>query len=263
MTIMNRGLLAALSALSAAAVLFAAALVQALTLAPAAAPPVAVAGQRPDAPVADTLAARPRVPSETTLQPGDIALAVDHDPFQPDRRRPEPFRLPGEDVPSVPMALEAPPPPDFRVVGTVVAGDAGLAVIEVADSAPRVMGVGESLLGYRLESVGATSATMVGRDRTLQLALGASAPRAASSRSGRGAAALSLNPQLLRTLQQRFGDDFTTVLERLQQSGPAGQAQIQSLIERAMGQNVQRGGGPGMRVRRDTLDVPRHAPDDR
>jgi hypothetical protein len=253
----NRGgTIAAITALAAAALLFAAALARALTLDPVipSEPPVAAAAQ----PAADEgPPAAPRVPSEATLSTGDIALAVDHDPFQPDRSRPAPYRLPGEDLPVIASGPDLPPAPEFTMTGVVQMGDGGLALIQLPDQTPQVLGIGESLLGYRLERVGATSATLVGSGRTLELEIAAAAPQAGTdSRNSRTSQATA--DAVRAALQGRMGGALNTILGQAQRSGASAE-QLQALIEQMGG----RGGARGrVTIRRDTTDVPSRTPND-
>ena len=261
----RRGRIAATAALGAGALLAAAALTRALTLEPVA-PSAPQAVTAPTAePPPEAPAAPPRVPSETKLAPEDVALAVDNDPFLPDRSRPVPYRLPGEDLPVEAAAPELPPAPEFEVVGTIVNGDSGLAVIRLPDASPRVLGIGETLLGYRLERVGATGATLVGSGRTLELALAAASPTPTSRETsvrGRGTQAQATT-EVLRSLQQRLGPAFAQQLLRAQQGG-ANSAELQAILRQYVEQQGGMGrGGAVVRVRRDTMDVPMPAPGNR
>lgn len=90
-----------------------------------------------------------------------LLLAVESDPFQPDRTRPaERYRLPGEEEPP-PLPAEPPPPPapDFRLGGTVVFADGGMALIGLGDE-ERLVNVGEVVGGYRLRGVTAREAVL-------------------------------------------------------------------------------------------------------
>jgi hypothetical protein len=153
--------------------LCAVALARALTVgpvAPAEMTPMGVAGQ-PEIVAASMPPAR--VPSEGVLEMESLALAVDHDPFMPDRRRAEPYRLPGEYVERpMPVRREEPEPPPFRVIGTAQVGDQGIALVEVENSSyPEVVKVGETLFGYRLQRVETEAATMVGQGQAFRLAV--------------------------------------------------------------------------------------------
>jgi|GEM_PF-2380993 len=110
---------------------------------------------------------------------GRVRETVSRNPFRPERARAAGrYRLPGTEAPAVPDAapvFEAPPPPpmrpplpDFRLVGTVsLEGGRGLAAIQVSGAPPRVVNVGDSLAGFRLESVTPTEARLRGQDTTL------------------------------------------------------------------------------------------------
>ncbi|MCI0432680.1 MAG: hypothetical protein L0271_03375 [Gemmatimonadetes bacterium] len=157
----DRSFVASALAAAAAALLCVVALARALTFEPAtpSVEDVTVVPPTTDAP--ETATVEPRVPSEAALPLDALALAVDQDPFQPDRQRPEPYRLPGEDVAmDVPVEREMPTPP-FRIIGTAVTGDAGLAIVQGEDGTPRVVGVGETVSGFRLTRVDPEAATVM------------------------------------------------------------------------------------------------------
>ncbi len=91
----------------------------------------------------------PRASSTTA----DLALAVEQDPFHPERRRPaHPFRLPGE-----PVANETEPgaPQDLlHLIGTAVFADgSGFAICQLGGQSPRLLRLGERLGQYELSSV--------------------------------------------------------------------------------------------------------------
>lgn len=95
------------------------------------------------------------------LTGGALMLAVESDPFQPDRTRPaERYRLPGEEEPPpLPEAPPPPPAPEFRLGGTVVFEDGGMALIGLGDE-ERLVNVGEAVGGYRLRGVSAREAVL-------------------------------------------------------------------------------------------------------
>lgn len=109
------------------------------------------------------------LPDDSARSSGDaplsgeaLMLAVENDPFQPDRVRPsERYRLPGdvEEAPPPPPPA-APPPPDFRLGGTVVFDGGGMALLQVGDGAQSFVNVGEAVNGYRLTSVSAREAVL-------------------------------------------------------------------------------------------------------
>ncbi|HEX2165909.1 MAG TPA: hypothetical protein VHG09_01605, partial [Longimicrobiales bacterium] len=90
-----------------------------------------------------------------------LMLAVESDPFRPERTRPpERYRLPGEEVAAPPPAEPPPPPPpDFRLGGTVVFDGGGMALLELNDEA-RLINVGEAMGGYRLSGVTSRAAVL-------------------------------------------------------------------------------------------------------
>jgi len=237
----RRATIAALAALVVALVLFGGALVRAVLLEPDPAEPPLQAATEPTA-AAATTPATPLVPSEAKLSAGDIALAVDHDPFQPDRTRAAPYRLPGEDVPVVVSAPEAPAAPQFTVTGLVQLGDGGLALVQLPDRTSQVIGVGESVLGFRLERVGPTTATLYGDGRTLEMELTSAA---AESNAGDSRDARQTTADAIREALQRRG---IPALLQAQRSGLS-EEQIQQMREQ-MGGRAGRGGRGT--IRRDT-----------
>lgn len=110
---------------------------------------------------------------------GLVLETVTRNPFRAERSRSAGrFRLPGTGAPPAPDAAPvvetAPPPPmrpplpDFRLVGTVsLDGGKGLAAIQVSGAPPRVVNVGDSVAGFRLESVTPTEVRLRGQDTTL------------------------------------------------------------------------------------------------
>lgn len=124
--------------------------------------------------------------AERALTLEALSLAVDNDPFQPDRRRPpEPYRMPGDFV-DEPEAAPPPPPPPFRLLGTAAMEGGGLAVMQVEDALPRVLEVGESLMGYTLAEVAGDAATLMGDGRTLTLTVAQAEARPEPERPQRG-----------------------------------------------------------------------------
>jgi len=251
------GSLIAIAGLAVAGSVFAVSLHRALTL-DAVAPDVPAPAQEPPASGDPPMPVPLRSPSEATLSRAEIAYAVEHDPFQPDRERPEPFRLPGEFGPQATPA-ERPPPPEFRMTGIVGSGDGGLALIETDGMTPQVLSVGESVLGYRLESVRATSATLAGHGETLELQLVQANPRP-------GADGSSARPFRLSTINvggRNMSTEIANILRAAQQSG-MNATQLQALRNALMRQletTVEI--APRVVIRRNIPDAPSRVPDNR
>jgi hypothetical protein len=252
---LDRRVIIAATAFSAAALVFAAVLAGALrteplpdlpdpaadvtTVAVAEADPTATAVERP---LVET--ATPETPmAERPLTSDALALAADQDPFQPDRRRPQPYMLPGEavEVRAPPPRPELPPPPDFRVLGTIVTANGGAALVQIENEPPRIVNRGEALQGYRLDRIELDAATLVNRDRSLRLAVVPPEPREQNARGRRGNnnnnrgnnnnnARGRANTAAQRALEQRA--------QQLQQMGVPPE-----MIERLMQQGAGRGGG--------------------
>ena len=266
--IFDRTLSVAALTVGGAALVFATTLVRALTVETASADPSSVTSAENDAPAKDPAAGadmegaaqsatgeaaaqgatsevempKPRVPSERPLQADEIQLAVDNDPFRPDRQRAAPYRMPDEMVEELPVRRELPPPPDFRVLGIVEQQPGGVALMQVEDATPRVLGVGETWMGYRLERVAGTVATMVSGDRTLELAVAPPSPQTARpQRAGRGgrntnAGRGNNNTNARGNAAAAQAERIRAIVEQLRGQGAPGE-----VIERLMQQMVERG----------------------
>ena len=102
----------------------------------------------------------------------ELLDAVNQDLFQPDRTPPlERYQLPSERVATT--AVQQDPRrrrgPEFRVVGSAVMGNVALALVQVDDSIPLALLVGESVEGYTLAAVNQEGAVLVGETETLTL----------------------------------------------------------------------------------------------
>jgi hypothetical protein len=126
-----------------------------------------------------------RVPSEGVLGTDALALAVDRDPFMPDRQRAEAYRLPDERFTGRVEARDEEPvePPPFRIIGTASAGSRSMALVQPLESAEIDMViVGRDFQGYRLDSVDDESATLIMRDRTFRLGIQEGLPAGPATR---------------------------------------------------------------------------------
>jgi hypothetical protein len=232
----DRSVVFASVALAATAIVFVVALARAWTVETVEPADEAVAVRTVDGVIADGPPAEPRVPSQAALSTTAIALAVDNDPFQQSRSRPEPYRMPGDPSPEVAfVAPPPPPPPPFRLVGTVALAEGGLAVLQVDDDAPSIVNVGESLRGYRLESVQPTSALLSSDGRTLQLSLADATPQSSQpAQRGRGARGQRGNGPGRGNAEGRAAQ-AAAVLDRLRESGAPAQVleQVMRNLERS------------------------------
>jgi hypothetical protein len=140
-----RSLIAASAAFALGAILLGGALLRAVA-------PPSVALQAPPAPVEDTYGPGA---AGVLLDEAGLGGVLDADPFQPDRQRPpRRYRLPG-DVDPPPPPPPPPPPevPHFRVAGTAVLAEGGIAVMRIADGPERMLSLGDYLGGYQLHSI--------------------------------------------------------------------------------------------------------------
>jgi hypothetical protein len=276
---MQRQLVQAGVAFVAAAIVFGAALVRALTIEEVPAAPAPPAGQ-PVETVASTAhekplpsgqsktgAKTPPKPADaslngaTELDLDDIMVAVEHDPFRENRQRPnERYRLPGEEIPEEPPPPPIPPAPPFRVLGTVMMPEGGVALLQVQETPPRVYKQGETVFGYTLARVGQGTATMEGPGRTVTLRVeDPPQNRGGRGRAGRGAIPQPgrVNTPPAREMMER-ANQIREAIERLRSTGGDAQ-QIQQLMQmmeremqnigRTQGVELQRGGGAGGPVR--------------
>jgi hypothetical protein len=226
----DRSVVIAVGALAVTGILFAAALVRAMTFQPApllAPPPQTL-------PSEGEMAGQPlvRTPSESRLTSDAIELAVDSDPFLEDRSRPEPYRMPGDRI-ELPPPEEPPPaePPPFRLLGTVSWPDNGLALLQVEEESPRPIAVGESVMGFRLDRVDANGATMVRDDQTVRLAVAPPSPQGREVQaSGRGRGRGNANQRAQAAREAAMSQ----MVERLRRSG-APTAAIEQLMEQMQG----------------------------
>jgi hypothetical protein len=154
------------------------------------------------------------------LTPEQIGYIADHDPFRSDRQRPDfRYRLPGDPLPEEPYEPPPPPPPPpFRLVGTASGPAGGLAVIQVGDSPPMLVAVGESILGYTLARVAGDDAVLEGELGSLPLQLTSQlaaarqrpqpqarqAPRPGQTRPGAGGQPQPVMRQELEEMRRRL-----------------------------------------------------------
>ncbi|MEX1183301.1 MAG: hypothetical protein WEF86_08685 [Gemmatimonadota bacterium] len=159
----GRGMIAAATAFAVAMFMFGSALVRAISIEDT--PPLQPDGTRRAAD--DAQQARS---DAVTLEA--LMLAVDADPFSPERQRPpERYRLPGDVEPGEEAPPAPPPVPPFQLRGTLVDAAAGgsIALIQLGEETPRLLQVGASLGGFRLTQVMPQSAIMSDGSRELML----------------------------------------------------------------------------------------------
>jgi hypothetical protein len=158
----------------------------------AAAPARAAGGPgRPGAPTGDaggTLALPITAPSGP-LSPQLLEMAAERAPFDPEREAPSGRYLFPEErvVEGPPPEPPRPPDPPFRVVGAVAAGDQSIAVVEPDGQSPKVLRLGEDLLGFRVKSVEGGVVVVSGQGWDLSLPVEALQPvRMGANTRGRG-----------------------------------------------------------------------------
>lgn len=263
---MPRRLVIALGGFAVAALVFGYALFRAMTVEPANAlplptPPAAADEQtpppatppRPDKkPKAGTTSAdaQDAAPKSENIKLNDLMMAVDADPFRPDRQRvSDRYRMPGDELPvEEPPAPPPPPPPPFRIIGTLVTPTGGVAVVQHNETGARmVVGIGETGLqgmsGYKVDRVSANNATVSNAVQTVTLpVMAASTGRA--GRGGRGTPAP--NAQQQQQLQQNM-QNLQRAMEQLRQMGNSPQVQqmMEALQRQMVEQRALQAGGRG------------------
>jgi hypothetical protein len=107
-----------------------------------------------------------------------LEMAAGRAPFDPEREAP-----PGRYLFPEERVVEAPPPepprppePPFRVVGAVSAGSQSIAVVEPEGQSPKVLRLGEELLGFRIKSVEGNVVVVTGQGWDLSLPVEALQP---------------------------------------------------------------------------------------
>ena len=107
----------------------------------------------------------------------NIAAAVDADPFNPERKRPEePYRFPGEVTQT--QAQGGPRAQQVRLMGTVVATrGGGFVFCQIGSQPPQIVHVGQQIGTYTLKTVEAGRAVFTGPGgTTLELTISQPAP---------------------------------------------------------------------------------------
>jgi len=170
-----------------------------------------------------------------------LERAVNQDPFQPDRRAPaRRYVLPGQRVIVTEVETERPEAPSFRVVGAARIGQGGLVLVQVDDGdLPIAVSVGESIEGYRVESVTDEGATLTAEGGSWALAV--VEPREERpSRNNR-----SNNNRGRNTRQQATEVDVAGQIQELLQSGLQGILGTQGRGGLIFGGRAGRAGGGG------------------
>ena len=180
-------------------------------------------------------ATSPRLPR------AELERAVNQDPFQPDRRAPaRRYVLPGQRVIVTEVETERPEAPSFRVVGAARIGQGGLVLVQVDDGdLPIAVSVGESIEGYRVESVTDEGATLTAEGGSWALAV--VEPREERpSRNNR-----SSNNRGRNTRQQATEVDVAGQIQELLQGGFQGILDTQGRGGLIFGGRAGRAGGGG------------------
>jgi hypothetical protein len=216
-------------------------------------------------------------PAERRLSSDALMLAVENDPFQPDRSRPAArYRLPG-DVDPPPPPPPPPPPalPDFRVTGTAVMPDGGIAVLGIGDAPPRVLAIGEYLGGYMLAGVTSETATMKNDEREITLlvpgpsARPAAAAAAAAATRGPGAGAArgmqqgrQAAPPPPNPREQALQAEVLDALLRRAQADGATPQMLQAIERMIQQRGIQNIGTMDIQIQNGTMTIGTRTPPD-
>jgi hypothetical protein len=133
----------------------------------------------------------------------ELLDAVNQDLFQPDRTPPlERYQLPSEQVARTVVQQDSRRRrgPEFRVVGSAVTGSLALALIQVDDSIPLALLLGESVEGYTLAAVNQEGAVLVGETETLTLPVVEPLPTARPRNAG---PQIQIDQRNLEAMQER------------------------------------------------------------
>jgi hypothetical protein len=182
-----------------------------------------------------------------------LQLAVDHDPFMPDRARPAArYRLPGDVDPEPPPAPPAaPPPPAFALRGTTVGtGEtASYALIQVGDAQPRFVAVGGVISGFQLSRVTTDAAIVTDGERELLLRLAGPAQHIAAQpepQRGRTMQMPARNAPTPAQQQQQARERAMQMVEALERARQQGAPpEVLQALQRAL---EQAGAVPGQRI---------------
>jgi hypothetical protein len=167
-----------------------------------------------------------------------LERAAERAPFSPDRQTSGRYLLPEERVVPEPVRIdrpEPPPAPAFRVLGTIAGVDGGIAVVEAPGELPRMVTMGEEILGYRLSRIEQGRVVFGdGEGRSLSVAVPEVAPRTASNASER------------RRGQEDQVPGFFTPRARAVVGGPGNAAA--DVVNEAMARLRQQSGGGDVRM---------------
>lgn len=177
---------------------------------------------------------------------GELLDAVNQDFFQPDRRPPpERYILPGERMAFVSESNDnrRQRQPDLRIVGVAIAGDVSLALVQVDDSLPFAVWLGEEVEGYRLAAVTEERVTLAGLNEEFTY------PVVEQLRSG-GGRARGRDPvaETAQALNERVREAVQRMGRGQGRGGEGGvylPTNMRILTNRPSGNEPPRGGRPG------------------
>jgi len=181
----------------------------------------------------------------------EILGAVNHDLFQPDRTPPiQRYLLPGERAAPVRNSGDnrRQREPGLRIVGTAIAGDLAIVLVQLDDSIPFAVLLGEEVDGYMVAAVSEESVTLLGNDSEFTFPV--VEPRRGRS-SDNNRSRNTRNSNATETAAQALTERVQQMLQgmgrgQMQRGGNPSGFQIPRVIELPAGAQIPtRGGRPG------------------
>jgi hypothetical protein len=108
--------------------------------------------------------ARPSVRSFRYALASELDRAIDLDPFQPERKRPEVRYAPPSSAPPPSQTPPGPPAEQVELLGTVVVGGGRSFAMCQTSAGPQIVHIGEKFAGLTLKTVEQGSAVFVSPD---------------------------------------------------------------------------------------------------
>ncbi len=179
---------------------------------------------------------------------GELLEAVNRDLFQPDRTPPlERYLLPSQRETSAPLSRDnrRRREPELRIVGTAIAGDLALAMVQPDDSIPFAVLLGESVDGFLLAAIEEESVTLT-RDGD-EFVYPVEEPQ--RSRSSNSRDRNTRNRAATEEAAQALTERVQQMLRQLQQRGGAALQQARPVqLQFVPGVDVIQRGGQGGRT---------------
>jgi hypothetical protein len=183
----------------------------------------------------------------------EILDAVNQDMFQPDRTpTPMPYLLPSErPEPVQESRSRRRRQPDLRLVGTALAGDVALALIQLEDSVPVLFALGETVEGFTLASVTDGSITLIQDEAEFTYPVmepdrgrgSSSRERSSRDRSSNAEREVQALQQRLQQALRGLNQQGAGAIQFYRSGGAAGEGQVIQLQPGAVLRGALPGGG--------------------